>query len=41
MKQYNVGARMERVPLDIMGLLPESYRGNRYILVISNYLLVG
>ena len=37
MKQYNVGAPMERAALDIMGPLPESYRGNRYILGISDY----
>ena len=31
---YHAGARMERVHLDIMGPLPESDRGNKYIMVI-------
>ena len=37
MKQYSVGAPFERIALDIMGPLPESQQGNRYILVISDY----
>ena len=37
MKQYNVAAPIKRVALDIMGLLPESYHGIRYILIISDY----
>ena len=37
MQQYNVGAPLERVALDILGPLPETYNGNRYILVISDY----
>ena len=37
MKQYNVGAPMEWAALEIMGPLPESYHGNMYILVISDY----
>ena len=31
---YHAGARMERVHLDIMGPLPESDRGNKYIMVM-------
>ena len=34
---YNVGAPMERVAMDIMGPLPQSDRGNKYVLVISDY----
>ena len=37
MQQYNVGAPLERVALDILGPLPETCHGNRYILVISDY----
>ena len=37
LQQYNVGAPLERVALDILGPLPETYNGNRYILVISDY----
>ena len=37
MKTYNVGAPLERVALDVLGPLPESEQGNRYILVIADY----
>ena len=37
LQTYNVGAPLERVALDIMGPLPESDRGNKYILVIGDY----
>lgn len=37
MKLYNVGAPMERIALDIMGPLPMTKQGNRYILVIGDY----
>ena len=37
MKQYSVGAPFECIALDIMGPLPESQQGNRFILVISDY----
>ena len=37
MKQYSVGAPFEHIALDIMGPLPKSQQGNRYILVISDY----
>ena len=37
MQQYLVGAPMERIALDILGPLPESYDGNKYILVIADY----
>ena len=36
-QQFNVGAPLERVALDILGPLPETYNGNRYISVISDY----
>ena len=37
MKQYNVGAPLERVALDIIGPLPVSYKGNRYALIVIDY----
>lgn len=37
MKQHLSGAPFERIALDILGPLPESYRGNKYILVVSDY----
>ena len=37
MKIYNVGAPLERVAVDIMGPLPITKMGNRYLLVIGDY----
>ena len=37
MKQFNVGAPLERVTLDILGPLPTSVRGNKYILIVGDY----
>ena len=37
LRTYNVGAPLERVALDILGPLPESYRGNKYILITGDY----
>jgi hypothetical protein len=37
LKIYNFGAPMERVALDIMGPLPVTERGNKYILVLGEY----
>ena len=37
MKQYNVGVAMERIALDVMGPLPETDSGNKYILVVGDY----
>jgi hypothetical protein len=37
MQSYVVGAPMERVALDILGPLPESQNGNKYILIIADY----
>ena len=37
MQQYNVGVPFERIALDILGPLPESHQGNKYVLVISDY----
>ena len=37
MKQFNVGALLERVALDILGPLPTSKRGNKYILIVGDY----
>ena len=37
MKQYNVGAPLERLAIDILGPLPESIKGNKYIVCIGDY----
>jgi hypothetical protein len=37
MRQYNVGAPLERIAIDVMGPLPTSTVGNKYLLVIGDY----
>ena len=37
LRTYNVGALLARVVLNILGLLPDSDRGNKYILIIRDY----
>ena len=37
MKQLNVGAPLERVAVDVMGPLPTSTSGNKYILILGDY----
>ena len=37
LKQYLVGAPLERVAMDICGPFPRSRKGNKYILVIADY----
>jgi hypothetical protein len=37
MAQCNVGAPLERMALDIMGPLPQTDKGHKYILVITDY----
>ena len=37
LKQYNVGAPLERIAIDITGPLPRSNEGNKYILTIVDY----
>lgn len=37
MKTYNIGGPMERIAIDVMGLLPTTNRDNLYVLVISDY----
>ena len=37
MSQYNVGAPMERLAIDVLGPLPLSDEGNRFILIAANY----
>ena len=34
---YNVGAPMERIAVDIMGPLPVTKQGNKYLLVAIDY----
>lgn len=37
MRKYNVGAPLERIAIDVMGPLPTSLTGNKYLLVICDY----
>ena len=37
MKQFNVGTPLERVAVDVMGPLPTSTSGNKYILILGDY----
>ena len=37
MKQYQVGEPMERIAIDILGPLPESHAGNKYIMITTDY----
>ena len=37
LKQYPVGVPFKRVGIDILSPLPESKRGNKYIVVIGDY----
>ena len=37
LQQYNVGAPMERVAIDVLGPLPQSRNGNKYLLIAMDY----
>ena len=37
MKQYQVGEPMKRIAIDILGPLPESNAGNKYIMIVTDY----
>ena len=37
MQQEPAGERFERIAIDVMGELPETVNGNKYILVLSDY----
>jgi Integrase zinc binding domain/Integrase core domain len=37
MMQYHVGSPFERVAVDVMGPLPLTQQGNRYVLVVADY----
>ena len=37
LKQYVVGAPMERLAMDILGPLPQTPRGNKFVLVVTDY----
>lgn len=37
LQQYNVGAPLERIGMDILGPFPRTSRGNKYLLVIGDY----
>ena len=37
LKAYNVGSPMERIAIDVLGPLPTTEAGNKYILIIADY----
>ena len=37
LQQYRVGSTLERVAADILGPLPETEKGNKYVLVVGDY----
>ena len=37
LQQYNVGAPLERIAVDILGPLPRTRKGNRYLMVVGDY----
>ena len=37
MAQYNVGSPMERIAADVLGPLPTSDSGNKYLLIVADY----
>ena len=37
MGQYNVDSPMERLALDVLGPLPLTEDGNKYILIVADY----
>ena len=37
MVHYQVGAAMERIAVDIMGPLPVTNRGNKFVMVVGDY----
>ena len=37
LNQYNVGAPMERQAIDVLGPLPQSDEGNRFMLIAADY----
>ena len=41
LQRYQVGAPLERVGMDVLGPLPETDRGNKYILVVGDYFKMG
>ena len=39
MGQYNVGAPLEWITVDVLGLLPANSHGNKYLLVVQDYCM--
>ena len=37
MRKYNMGSPMDWVAIDVLGPLPTSKSGSKYILVVANY----
>ena len=37
MGQHNVGSLIERIVVDVLGPLPESEQGNKYLLILADY----
>ena len=38
MKQFTVGAPLERIAVDVLGPLPISEKGNKYFLIVDDYV---
>ena len=36
MAKYNTGSPMERIAIDVLGPLPITETGNKYILIVAN-----
>ncbi len=37
LRQYNVGNPMERIAIDVLGPLPTTDGGNKYLLIAADY----
>ena len=37
MRQFSVGAPLEKIAVDVLGPLPVSVKGNRYLLIVDDY----
>ena len=37
MAKYNVGSPLERIAIDVLGPLPITETGNKYILIVADY----
>ena len=39
MSKYNTGSPMERIAIDVLGPLPITETGNKYILIVADYFM--